>query len=423
MAAAIGAVWFGLLAGCRHEPERQLVFLIGIDTLRADFLEAGSPAQTPNLDALRAESRVYSAAYATAPWTQPSLASVMTGRWPWQHGVTRLLDPLPTKEFTLAEALRANGWRTSGVMSNFVATGAMSYGQGFERWDETLATGHEAITSDAVVERTLLNLDANASAQFHFLYLFDPHWLYQPSDAHRELAITRYHELGVLREELNTLTATERAELERVYSDDVERVDRAIGHLCAELKRRGLWDSSSIVLFADHGEYLGETTWDGAAWVGHTVDLSDTLMRVPLWVHGPHVTPGVVTEPVSLIDLGATVLDVAGLPAELGEGRSLLTAPRRDTLYMHVDFQPALLRADSQRKRSLMWGVVDRPSRKKWAVNHLGLAGPEGLLFDLSNGLEKPMDASLVPSSLKSLTGLVPEPLGDRSGAEGVRPK
>ena len=400
-----------------------MVFLIGIDTLRADFLEAGSPAQTPHLDALRAQSLVYASAYATAPWTQPSLASALTGRWPWEHGATRLLDPLPTKEFTLAEALRANGWRTSGVMSNFVATGPNSYGQGFERWDESLATGHEAITSDAVVERTLLNLDADAPAQFHFLYLFDPHWLYQPSDAHRELGITRHHYLGVLREELATLTPTERDELERVYADDVERVDRAIGHLCAELKRRGLWDSSSIVLFADHGEYLGETTWDGDAWVGHTVDLSDTLMRVPLWVHAPNVKPGVVTEPVSLIDLGATVLDVAGLPAELGHGRSLLKGPLRDTLYMHVDFEPALLRADSQRKRALMWGVVDRASRKKWAVNHLGLAGPEGLLFDLSSGHEQPMDAALVPPALKSLQGLVPEPLGAADGATNVQPK
>ena len=83
LATAIGLTWLGLLGSCRDEPERRLVFLIGIDTLRADFLEAGSPAQTPHLDALLAQSRVYASAYATAPWTQPSLASALTGRWPW----------------------------------------------------------------------------------------------------------------------------------------------------------------------------------------------------------------------------------------------------------------------------------------------------------------------------------------------------
>lgn len=407
------------VSSCGSEPAEQHVFLIGIDTLRADFLEPGSPAVTPHLDALRAESRVFRAAHATAPWTQPSLASVLTGRWPWQHGVTRLLDPLPPRELTLAEVFRASGWSTSGVMANFVARGRTSYGQGFERWDESLATGHEDTTSEAVVDRALAQV-TGGNNQLHFLYFFDPHWLYQPSEAHAELAMTRYHELGTLRAELDGVTADERAELVQLYTDDVERVDRALGRLRSELEARGIWEDAVIVLFADHGEYLGEATWSGAPWVGHTVDLSATLMRVPLWVRAPGVAPGVVDDPVSLVDLGATVLDLAGIEERLGEGRSLLSEPLRDHLYLHVDFEPALVRADSQRKRTLMWGVVDRATRRKWVVDHLALAGPAGLLFDGGAKGEQPRAFDAPPTDLATLRGLVPEPLDGHRGEEPV---
>lgn len=407
----IGAALVGLTACGQADPPRH-VFLIGIDTLRADHLAPGGPAATPHLDALRAESHVFDAAYATAPWTQPSLASALTGRWPWQHGVTGLLDPLPARELTLAEVFRAAGWRTSAVMTNFVARGQTSFGQGFEQWDETLATGHTAITSDAVVERALAQLEPDRD-QLHFLYFFDPHWRYQPATEHADLDATRFEELGPLRAALDELGSGEREELRTLYADDVERVDAALGRLIDELEARGLWEDAVVVLFADHGEYLGEPAWDGERWVGHTVDLSDTLMRVPLWVRAPGVEPDVDDEPVSLVDLGTTVLELAGLGDEaLGEGRSLLSAPRRDALYMHVDFQPQLVRPDSQRKRTLMWGVVDRTTQRKWVVDHLGVAGPEGLLFDGGDV----RTSSPPPQDLMRLQGLVPEPLAGRPG-------
>lgn len=405
---------------CQEAPRARHVFLIGIDTLRADHVAGGGPASVPHLDALRAQSLVFDAAYATAPWTQPSLASVLTGRWPWQHGVTRLLAPLPAEELTLAEALRADGFATSGVMANFVARGAGSYGQGFEHWDESLATGHTAITSEGVVDLALANLPASAAGDhFQLLYFFDPHWLYQPAPEHAELGMTRYHQLGALRDELDALDGTDRAELARLYADDVERVDAALGRFFDTLRARGMWDDAVIVLFADHGEYLGEADWSGAPWVGHTVDLSDALMRVPLWIKAPGVAAGHVAEPVSLVDLASTVLDLAGLDETLGEGRSLLTEPRRDAVYLHVDFEPALIQPGSERKRSLMWGVVDRATERKWVVDQLGVAGPAGLLFDVGGERETPL-AGPAPTELMGLRGLVPEPLGDTPGQTPV---
>src|SRR5688572_6320752 len=75
-----------------------LVVWIEVDTLRADALgaygnrargEAGC-APSPRIDALAAEGVLFERAYAPAPWTIPSLATQLSGLWPWEHGCDRL---------------------------------------------------------------------------------------------------------------------------------------------------------------------------------------------------------------------------------------------------------------------------------------------------------------------------------------------
>lgn len=99
------------------------------------------------------------------------------------------------------------------------------------------------------------------------------------------------------------------------YRGEVEFADRCIGELLGALKRRGMYDSSIVVLTADHGEGLGEhSTW------GHIVHLYDELLHVPLVIKLPSTLPG--REPlqasrkrlVRLIDVAPTLLDLVDLP-------------------------------------------------------------------------------------------------------------
>src|SRR5262245_10383507 len=73
-----------LAAACAREPERPNVVVVVIDTLRRDALGTygDRDASTPHLDRVAAEGAVFDAARATAPWTIPSMASLLTSRLP-----------------------------------------------------------------------------------------------------------------------------------------------------------------------------------------------------------------------------------------------------------------------------------------------------------------------------------------------------
>ena len=436
------AAWFehclaalGLLAclsGCSAGPTGsappRLVLLLEVDTLRADFLGAygGDEAATPFLDRFAAESLVFDGAHSTAPWTLPSLASCLTGKWPWQHGATRLLGPLGDGHLTLPEAFRAGGWHTAGVMTNFLAKRDAGWAQGFELWDEELATGHEGSSAEAAVDKLLASYDqlADAAPLFLFGFFFEPHWRYEPDAATADLSITRFGDLGELRAALaaGELDEADLTGLRRLYAAEVERIDRALARLAAGLAARGAWDDAVVVFTADHGEHLGEPTWGRAPWVGHTIDLSETLVRVPLWIKAPGLLPARRLRPVSQVDLGATLLGLGGLEPKLGESRSLLRAEPRAELFLQVDFEPELVRADSQRKRSLMWGVIDAERDEKWVVDHFAEDGPTGYFFDLAKDPGESVNLAPSPLSqrLELLRGLVPEAL---NGAPGEQPR
>jgi len=98
-----------------------------------------------------------------------------------------------------------------------------------------------------------------------------------------------------------------------------------VGELLAELKRRGIYDEAAIAIISDHGEELFE---HGQFEHGHT--MHDELLHVPLlvkWPKGTRADP-VVTQVVTLESLGATLLELAGAPAEAGS--SIGPLPRYD---------------------------------------------------------------------------------------------
>lgn len=324
---------------------RSNVVLIVVDTLRADRLgRSGGRGLTPFLDELAGRGVVFSHAYAPSSWTCPSVASLLTSRYPSQHGVVGFDSRLPEEEIALPERLVAGpfgrlgeiarrDYVTAAFSANWRLMKALGYGQGVRTW-RSYATNRKP-RADWLGRRCLTWLDgpwgwARWSRWFPrplFLYLhfMEPHAPYDPPSGHRprdagdadvatanrKLIETRWREL----------TAAEIGLLERLYDGEVASLDAELRKLFVELEARGVLRDAVIVFTADHGEEFGEHGLMEHGW-----SLYEPALRVPLVIVAPGLPAGrVVEEDVSLVDVAPTVLDLLHLPPEPRfEGRSLV---------------------------------------------------------------------------------------------------
>jgi arylsulfatase A-like enzyme len=444
-----------LAAGCGSRKPRIVVW-IEVDTLRADALgcygnhatgEAGA-LPTPSIDALAADGLRFEHAYSTAPWTIPSLVSQLSGLWPWEHGVRRLLELAPAESVPLVPRLRELGWRTAGVTTNFVATSKQGFGRGFERFDDSLAQGHEGSHAPEALARLLAQADELATdpgqGLFLFGWLFEPHYRYEEHEGLRfgppyDGPLDGDEELNDLLARRKQLTEADKLFLRGRYQSDVAFMDRALGRFMEGLKRRGWYDEALIVFVADHGEELLDR-----GWIGHSVTLHDELVHVPWIVKLPASEAGArkglsIPDVVSLIDLPATLLDWMGAPPRdpggglLGHSRSLLPVLRdgatseRRWVYLHTDFEPLQDNELAPEKRGHAWGVIDAQTGLKWIVDHKQ-DPPRGMLYDLKHDtLEKnDLHARMGPgreAPMQRLRALVPRPLDGFRAAPEMLPE
>ena len=288
---------------------RRDVFLITVDTLRADRLPAYGYAgiEAPAFDALAREGVRFTSAATAVPFTLPAHSSIMTGCYPPRHGVREnvgySLDPaLPT----LAETLAGAGWATAGFVSAFVLDGRWGIGRGFGTYFDDFDLGGMERADLGSVQRDGAETVAAAVAWldrrtaepiFLWLHLFEPHDPYTPPEPYR----SRYPG--------------------RPYDGEVAYADALVGRFRAALEERGLFEDSLVIVTADHGEGLGD---HGEAFHGFFV--YDSTVRVPLIVRLPGGAGGgrAVGAAVSHVDLLPTVLDLVGVPPPAGvHGRSL----------------------------------------------------------------------------------------------------
>ncbi len=435
--AALACVLVGLGASCgRPEPPRIVVW-IEVDTLRADSLGCygnrgtgvGGIEPSPAIDALARDSVRFEQAYSAAPWTIPSLVTQLSGEWPWEHGVQQLMELAPAEKLPLIPAVRDAGWRTAGVMTNFVVPGRLGFARGFERWDESLATGHEGKSALQAVDRLLASADELSKEPgeglFLFGWLFDPHYRYEehaeyPFQQGYAGPLSGNEELNDLLARRESLTPEDARFLRARYQGEVRYTDAAIERLIAGLRERGWYDRATIVFVADHGEEILDR-----GWIGHSVHLHEELVRVPLLVKLPEGerAGAQVREPVSLVDLPATVWDLMGQDAQrrFGHSRSLVpslrqgTRPERRWIYLHTQFTPIQASALSDAKRGHQWGVIDAETRRKWIVDHKATP-PAGQCFDLGKDPGERFNLFLagpgLEAGMRRLRALVPQPLG-----------
>lgn len=324
-------------------PPIENVLLVSVDTLRADHTgwHGYGRETTPVLSALARRGLVFAEAMSTSSWTLPAHGSLLTGRYPSDHGAqddgSRLSDAFPT----LAELFRRAGFHTLAVVSHIYVARPFGFDRGFDRFDDSLIEeGTTNPRGDAVVDRFLEVLDDRQAGGrfFGFVHLFDPHWDYDPPAPDDRLWLPESY-AGPIDGRYETMvpflagegmTPDDLAALLAYYDGEVRWVDRQVGRLLAGLEARGLARKTLLVVTSDHGE---EFLDHGR--LGHGRTLYQEQLHVPLLFHHPALAHERRREPVSSIDVAPTLLDLAGVPLPSGlPGRSLRAlAPPDRTLF------------------------------------------------------------------------------------------
>lgn len=356
-------------------PERlPHVVLYVVDTLRADAV--GDGELTPRLAALAAEARDLPA-IAQSPWTRPSVASLLTGLWPSDHGVESGRAALPLDVAYLPALLAEASYRTIAVTTSDQSGAVFGFDRGFEEFHELFEESYYLEDSSRLaVERVLERIDATARSGaserplFLFVHTIDPHGPYTPEPElrarfaagveERELdeALERRlrrqaRRLGgdpddpvwaprlgsvpwLIGLERGWLPADDRmaTDLRALYDAEVHEADRWVGKLVDGLKERDLWRDTLFWFTSDHGEEFAEH----GGWQ-HGKTFYSEVLDVPLLVKPPRSVPADAIPPqpggpIRHVDFLPTILHVAGLDPPPGvRGRSLFDgepSPRRN---------------------------------------------------------------------------------------------
>jgi choline-sulfatase len=286
------------LLGSVHAADN--VLLISVDTLRADHLSCYGYRlnKTPGIDRWAAEGVRFERAYTEYPLTLPAHSTLLTGTYPFRHGVRENVGfALGDDQLTLAEVLKSHGYATGGFIGSYVLASDFGIGQGFDTYDEKFGQASSKVISatslrrpaERVTESFLAWLDGHRSVRFFaFVHFYDPH-----------------------------------APCPNGYDAEVSRVDHSIGRIDAYLRKWGLIGKTHIVLVSDHGESLGE---HGES--GHGFFLYDSTLHIPLVVRpaaASALAPKELPQAVSLVDVMPTILQLAGITVPSAvQGRSLM---------------------------------------------------------------------------------------------------
>ena len=276
------------------------VVLITIDTLRADRLGVyGYQARptSPNIDAWARSAVIFDHATAPAPWTVPSLGALHTGRYPAEVDSYTNFDGIHPDFTTLAELFHARGVTTASFNTHALLVRARGgFRQGFdtvypERINPEVEGEHKMPFSDT--EPHLMEwLEAHAHEPF-FLWIHD-------MDPHLPPTVGNPY--------------LEAPGWER-YDAEVHWMDEAMGRVLEKLHALGLGPDLLVVFTADHGEAFG----DEHGLVGHQDDMYDEVLHVPLMMRYPTMgPPRRIDAPVELIDVYATIVELAGLQVPEG---------------------------------------------------------------------------------------------------------
>jgi len=336
------------LATWRASPEPALlldrtkdmnILLISVDALRFDLLAPDAPHRDdfPRIVKLLDESVYFTRAFAPASGTDVSLGTLLSGR----------ANPFQQIETTVPEAIRGLGRFTTSVLPSEVLrhVGEVMLGRGFERtrrvhtdWEQEDIGDH--VSGGATTDEALRAITAAKGKPFfvwaHYFDVHEHHQIDPPGELRRAV-----HDGG--------------SPIAHRYRAMLLAVDRSLGRLLDELDKRGLRDNTIVVFVSDHGESLKE---DPRLLDTHGIVTYAPLVRIPLAFRVPGIAPGRRRDPVSLVDLAPTLLELLCAPHAMGrlDGIGLVPA----LLDGPAELRPLAARALVIHEEQ-QWSVVEWP--------------------------------------------------------------
>lgn len=330
------------------------VIVIVVDTLRADHLSSyGYERDTsPFMDSLAAEGVRFENAFAPSSWTQPSHASMLTGRYTFEHQAET--TPLDKTYPTIGEALQASGYRTGAFSANTLFfTRRQGFGRGFLHFEDNYKSIPDAFLNSSLygflfdyyglrkglsyegvptrryaddINRSVIDwIDKDKDKPFFvFMNYFDVHDPYTPPEPYRSKYASTSDPGGLINgfvERYSPSLTSEQIQSEiDAYDGSIAYVDDQIKALFSELEARGLFENMIVIVTSDHGESFGEH-----GLLQHSASLYLPEIHVPLIVWRPEIVPTgkTIDTPVTIAAIPATVLALIDSTEESLPGPSL----------------------------------------------------------------------------------------------------
>ena len=318
----------------QHTSAGRNLLLVLVDTLRADRvgLYGHDENTTPNLDRLAGESLVFERAISQSSWTMPATASVLTGLYPLEHGVTDG-QALDFRFETVAEVLQESGFTTFAISANPIVGRSEGFHQGFEEFV------HRPWARASVVNELLLQiLEENRNLRwFGYVHYIDPHDPYKAPTAESRTLEAEYS--GPYAEQANFKRLWDavnfgigqpvfgREDLQYLlsaYDEEIRYWDSEFGKLLDAVGRLGILDNTVLIVVSDHGEEFLEH-----GKLKHGMHLYDESVRVPLLIWAPGlVEPERREQPIETRLVSDAILELMGGAEGSKPGGGLLSERR-----------------------------------------------------------------------------------------------
>jgi len=358
-----------------NPPSGPNVILIVPDALRADHLGCYgySRPTSPQIDKFAADSLFFEKAISNSPWTKPSMGSVFTSMYPYEHKAFSWMDNLPDERLTLAEVFRNRNYATFAIQTNPSITEKHNFRQGFQYYQEMVLEKGEIVTSNfntwvkkhkkkpffAYLHYMDTHVPYNAPQEFSKIFGLKDDSMFTPGEF-KTMDVRLLGEMGLSKHDKQSLVD--------LYDAAIKYFDSNFAKIVDNLKKLGILNKTIIILTSDHGEEFWEH--DGFAH-GHTV--YNELLHVPLIIgYSPHLPKRHIKPYVQLLDFFPTTLSLAGIKNNFElRGRDLaMAALANKQINEEILFEGVLF--GSERKGIIKdgWKLIENTGKKNKGTFH-----------------------------------------------------
>ena len=341
------------------------IVLITLDCVRPDYLGCYGRKNviTPNIDSLASQGVLMERAYSHSSVTGPSLMSLFTSRFPFDHGVRFNASPVTGGLPVIAQILQKSDYRTAAFVGGYMLNSRFGFNNGFEYYDDNMVSSRvEALVlrmfgyckdwGGVKVKKFSRNANRLTDSAVKWLGSTDKQapffsWLHY-FDAHDQFRLPQPLHYLYFRQ--------------RSYKQNIEFMDSHIGRLIDKLKKKNLFENTLFVVTSDHGESLNDYQFQGKDYHGHSMLAYDVTLRVPLVFCGPGIPKGIRSKQTFRhVDILPTLLSYLNIPhmiSEGFEGQNLLNTLRDGSVGVEPEIYAETLLPTAKKIPEPEWRVL-----------------------------------------------------------------